>query len=210
VAVVWDLLKVVIGALLGCLLSQRGSDRQIRRQQVRQRVDEARKVYVECRTLALRLTGAMRRDAPGDGLTDEDLTKIDEMQRRLFDARVALDVHGATALAIALERVALDAWDLLTTARVQMSTGNQGGHATDPTNASYMAQWADMHTHLDDSQEAWERWQVDQEAVAGRWDWLRKVRGWSAWARVRQWGVWRRLRRQQPDKPSLPPDSGVS
>jgi hypothetical protein len=184
--VLLDLAKLLVGALLGYLLSQRGADRQFRRQQVRQRVDEARKIYVEARTQALHVTGALRRDAPGDGLSDERRARVGERLGRLFEARIALDVHGATAVAIALERVALDARELSNWTLLSLSGMSQADQTDERDFAAYYEAWERMRAHLDDSQAAWAQWQADQEAVADRWGWPRRVRGWRVWARLRR------------------------
>lgn len=179
VDVVWDMFKIIVGAVLGYLLSQRGSDRQFRRQQAQQRVGEARKVYAECRQIAVRLTAAMHLDknqVPADKLTDEVRTEVDTLERRLLDARTALDVHGATEPAMALQQVALDAYDLLKLAKFQVSAVNQGSHTVERTWESYSAGWDGMDAHLDESQQAWVKWQTEQEAVRRRWPWSRKRR----------------------------------
>jgi hypothetical protein len=199
---VWDLIKVVIGAALGYWLSQRGSDRQFRRQQARQRVDEARKIYVEARTQAVRLTGAMHRGAPGDGLSDADRVKVDEMQRKLSEVRIALDVHGAAPVATALERVAMDGWDLLTGRDVAM-TDSGVSVIVERDFEAYYEVWERMREHLEGSQAAWQQWQADQEAGAGRWAWVGRWRAWS-------WALLRKLRRRPAVEQPPPPDTNGS
>jgi len=124
-------------------------------------------------------------------LTEETRDAVEALQRQLFDAQMALDVHGATEPAGALQQVRTDGWGLISLARMQMAAVNQESHSEDRVHESYMAAWAQMHTHLYESQLAWEQWQSDHEAVTGGRVWLRRVRGWRVWPKVRRWRVWR-------------------
>jgi len=186
--VLLDLAKLVVGALLGYWLGQRGADRQFQRQQVRQRVSDASKAYVDCLKAGRRLVGELylpRNQLPWDLLTDAVRDKVAGLQEQLADAEIALGVHGATATIGQLQEVRLAALSLLGFPGILTALVTQGSHSESQTYESYMAAWLDMAQSMENAEREWEKWKADQEAVAGRWDWLRRVRNWAVWARVR-------------------------
>ncbi|MFC0439621.1 hypothetical protein [Kutzneria buriramensis] len=208
-----DLVKLVVGALLGYWLGQHGADRQFRRQQTRQRIEDAKKAYVDCLKAGRRLVSEFylpRNRPPSDLLadlqTDDVRNRVTGLQEQLADAEIALGVHGATTTIGQLQEVRFAASSLLSLAGIFQTAALAPGSLDE----SYTAAWFAMAGTMDQAEREWEQWKADQEAVAGRWAWLRQLRSLDVWARVRRWLGWQRFRRQQPNNQTLPPGTDVS
>jgi hypothetical protein len=162
----------IIGVFVGAQLTRRSQDRQFARQQVAQRVENARKSYTECLKLAAKINEKVIltvNQAVGDKVTPEFINEIERLRDQLADTEVELHSYGASVVADVFSEIRWSLMGLVITSRIGT-----------PDGTSKEDRWRlisdGIHNEVEHVWTVWDEWASSQLAVEPGWWQVRQRR----------------------------------